>query len=67
MEPTKPRYTDLDFMALADRHIESANGQLGIGHDTLLSDARDRALVDAIAFIKGRLADPGSELVWGDE
>ena len=63
----KPRDTDLDFRARADRHIGAVLQRLGIGHGTLPSGEHDRALVDAIAFIKGRLADPGSELDWGDE
>ncbi|MEV6278875.1 AAA family ATPase [Nocardia sp. NPDC051832] len=64
---SKPRDTDLEFRALADQHIEAVLQRLGIGHDTLTSDGHDRALVDATAFIKGRLADSTTELDWGDE
>ncbi|MEV2226022.1 AAA family ATPase [Nocardia vinacea] len=55
LDLSKPRGTDLEFRALADRHIAKVLERLGIGHDLLPSDGSDRALVEVLAFIKGRL------------
>ncbi|MFE3026124.1 AAA family ATPase [Nocardia tengchongensis] len=61
----KPRDTDLEFRSLAGHRIEQVMQRLSIGHDTLPSGGHDEALVNAMAFVKGRLADPTSELGWG--
>ncbi|MFI6779269.1 AAA family ATPase [Nocardia sp. NPDC050412] len=55
LDLSKPRGTDLEFRALADRHVAKVLERLGIGHDLLPSDGHDRALVEVTAFIKGRL------------
>lgn len=54
----KPRDTDIEFRALADRHVEKVLNRLDIAHDTLPSDGHARALVETVAYIKGRLAAP---------
>ncbi|MGW2665930.1 AAA family ATPase [Nocardia tengchongensis] len=63
----KPRDTDLAFRALADTRIGQVMERLGIGHDTLPFDEHDRALVDALAFIECRLAEPDAEFSWEDD
>ncbi|MGY0497076.1 AAA family ATPase [Nocardia sp. FBN12] len=55
LDLTKPRGTDLAFRALADRHVAKVHERLGIEHDTLPADGHSRAIVETLAFIKGRL------------
>ncbi|WP_191094148.1 AAA family ATPase [Nocardia colli] len=53
----KPRDTDIEFRALADRHVEKVLNRLDIEHDTLPADGHERVLVETVAFIKGRLTN----------
>ncbi|NQE88074.1 AAA family ATPase [Nocardia terpenica] len=62
----KPRDTDLRFRELADKHVAEVLHRLGIGHDVLPFDGHDRAIVEALALIKGRLEDPAAEFSWDD-
>ncbi|MGS2809417.1 AAA family ATPase [Nocardia sp. MW-W600-9] len=55
LDYSKPRGTDLEFRALADRHVAKVHERLGIEHDLLPADAHSRALLEATAFIQGRL------------
>ncbi|WP_280425691.1 AAA family ATPase [Nocardia carnea] len=55
LDLSKPRGTDLEFRALADRHVAKVLERHGIEHDQLLSNGRTRAVVEARAFIHGRL------------
>ncbi|SNY88143.1 signal recognition particle subunit FFH/SRP54 (srp54) [Nocardia amikacinitolerans] len=51
----KPRDTDLEFRACADAHVDKVLRRLDIPHDTLTFASHDRAIIEAIAFIDGRL------------
>ncbi len=51
----KPRGTDLTFRALADQHVAKVHQRLGIEHVLLPADGHDRALLETVAFIRGRL------------
>ncbi|MFB7878534.1 hypothetical protein ACFC06_25085 [Nocardia sp. NPDC056064] len=55
LDRSKPRGTDLAFRALADRHVAKVHDRLGIAHDILPADGHNRALVETMAFIQGRL------------
>ncbi|WP_196812291.1 AAA family ATPase [Nocardia sp. CNY236] len=55
LDLSKPRGTDLEFRALADRHVAKVLERHDIEHDPLLSHGHTRALIDARAFIRGRL------------
>ncbi|WP_169814527.1 AAA family ATPase [Nocardia pseudovaccinii] len=55
LDMSKPRGTELEFRALADRHVAKVLERLGIEHELLPSDGHDRALVEVMAFIKGHL------------
>ncbi|MGV9823486.1 AAA family ATPase [Nocardia xishanensis] len=57
----KPRDTDLEFRACADAHVDKVLRRLAIPHDTLAFHGHDRAIVEAIAFIKGRLTGGDEE------
>lgn len=52
----KPRDTDIEFRALADQHVEKVLNRLDIEHDALPSDAHQRALIETVAYIKGKLS-----------
>ncbi|WP_378735560.1 AAA family ATPase [Nocardia brasiliensis] len=54
---SKPRDTDIEFRALADRHVEKVLNRLDIDHNTLRADGHKRALIETVAFIKGRLTN----------
>lgn len=56
----KPRDTDMEFRALADRHVEKVLTRLGIEHALLPAPGHDRAVVETLTFIKERLTEPMS-------
>ncbi|MGW4364547.1 AAA family ATPase [Nocardia takedensis] len=55
LDLSKPRGTDLGFRALADRHITKVAERLDIAHDLLLAHEQERAVIETMAFIQGRL------------
>ncbi|MDE1671752.1 AAA family ATPase [Nocardia gipuzkoensis] len=57
---TKPRETDMEFRALADRHVEKVLTRLNIEHDLLPAHGHDRAVVKTLTFINERLGGPPS-------
>ncbi|MFI5779521.1 AAA family ATPase [Nocardia sp. NPDC051570] len=62
----KPRDTDMRFRRMADRHVGRVLNRLGIIHAVLPFDGHDRAIVEAMALVEGRLAAPDEEFSWGD-
>lgn len=55
LDLSKPRGTDLEFRALADRHVAKVLERHGIDHDQLLFNGRTRARVEVRALIQGLL------------